>query len=116
LQKGEDDPRRGQVNLLGSGGPDAFGYRWIDSDENPSLYNWIDISSTGTLIDGFTDDNSVGPFPLGFSFPFYSNNYSEFFVGSNGLIGFVDEGLDEYDNDPIPAEHSPQYDDCLVLG
>ena len=30
-----------------------------------------------------------GPFPIGFTFQFYGNNYTEFYVGSNGWIGFT---------------------------
>ena len=55
----------------GSGGPDDYGYLWIDSDEpdGPS-YNWIDISSIGTPIEGFGDDTNLGPYPISFDFDF----------------------------------------------
>ncbi len=73
----------------GSGGPDGAGNIWIDSDDPQGpQYEWIDIASTGTDITGLTDDNFVGPFPIGFTFPFYSNNYTEFYVSGNGFIGF----------------------------
>jgi hypothetical protein len=73
-----------------SGGPDAFGYVWKDSD-NPTgpTYSWVEISTTGTNITtGLADDNVIGPFSIGFNFPFYDTSYSQFWIGSNGLIGF----------------------------
>ena len=73
----------------GFGGPDPFGYAWIDSDEvGGPTYNWIDISATGTLVTGLADDNIVGPFPVGFTFPFYGEDKSQFWLNSNGTIGF----------------------------
>src|SRR6185503_11820481 len=51
LAKGADDVRVGQPVLNGQGGPDGFGYRWVDSNEpgGPS-FAWEDITSTGTLL------------------------------------------------------------------
>ncbi|MBL7085611.1 MAG: choice-of-anchor D domain-containing protein, partial [Candidatus Cloacimonetes bacterium] len=90
LAKGEEDPREGPVVTRGSGGPDIFGYTWIDSDEpgGPN-FEWEDISATGININGnMSDDNVSGPYPLGFEFPYYENTYTEFYVSSNGFIRF----------------------------
>ncbi|MEO0084720.1 MAG: T9SS type A sorting domain-containing protein [candidate division WOR-3 bacterium] len=81
---------------FGAGGPDAYGYRWIDNDTvapNAPTFNWIDISSVGTLVTGLGDDNVVGPFPIGFDFPYYWYKVNSFFVGSNGYIAFGDRTL-----------------------
>lgn len=73
----------------GSGGPDLAGHIWVDSDDPQGPdYQWIDIAATGTNIAGLTDDNFVGPFPIGFSFPYYGSMYTEFYVSGNGYIGF----------------------------
>ncbi len=73
----------------GSGGPDEAGNVWVDSDDPQGPpYAWIDIAATGTDITGLTDDNFVGPFPIGFAFPHYNNNFTEFYVSGNGFIGF----------------------------
>lgn len=88
--KGGSEGLPGQEVLYNAGGPDNFGYFWIDSDEpNGPQFNWVDISGTGTDIGGaLDDDNYIGPFPIGFSFPYYNSAYSEFYVAANGYIGF----------------------------
>jgi hypothetical protein len=44
--------------------------------------------------------------PIGFSFPFYDNNYSDLFVCSNGLLTFG-SGSTVYSNDAIPDSDQP---------
>jgi len=92
----------------GTGGPDAFGYEWIDSNEpgGPS-FQWVDLLSSGVVIDGFGDDNYQGPFPIGFDFLFYGVTQTAFYVSSNGYITFT-ETPSIYDNHcPIPTEGGP---------
>lgn len=112
------------VQRITQGGPDSFGYRWVDSnDPNGPDYNWIDISATGTSsimygVPTFAgDDNFSEPIPLGFSFPFYGYDYTQAYVDTNGeiLLGtnnWYDEYPDQgWDNDgnmfnymyPIPG-------------
>ena len=78
---------------VNTGGPDTFGYRFIDSTAlSGPEFNWIDISNTGTSsimygVDSWAgDDNFSEPIPLGFSFPFYGNNYTTAYVDVNGEI------------------------------
>lgn len=82
------------VNFLsaGSGGPDAYGYTWIDSNEpgGPS-YAWVDIAnpSDGIQIFGLGDDNFVGPFVIANgTFQYYWYDVDQFWIGSNGFISF----------------------------
>ena len=72
-----------------TGGPDQYGYTWIDSDEpgGPPV-EWIDITTSGTQITGLGDDNYVGPFSFGFDFIYYWYPVSELYVGSNGYLKF----------------------------
>ncbi|TFH65732.1 MAG: hypothetical protein E4G91_01420 [Candidatus Zixiibacteriota bacterium] len=88
--KGDNTVLLGPEVVYNAGGPDGWGYTWIDSDEpGGPVFDWVDIESTGTSItSGLTDDNFIGPFPLPFAFPFYDSNYTEFYIGSNGLLGF----------------------------
>ena len=46
------------------------------------------IAGSGTPITNLTDDNFQGAFNIGFTFTFYGNNYTQFYVGSNGVISF----------------------------
>ena len=106
LAKEEKDPRPG---LLGAGGPDLFGYRWIDSDEpGGPAFDWVDITSIGTPIT-FTsaDDNNVQGIPIGFNFPFYGTNFSSVNVCTNGWLSFTSTSTD-FTNDPLPSTGSPE--------
>ncbi len=79
------------ANAQTSGGPDAYGYIWRDSnDPNGPVYNWIDVSSLPgtTEISGLADDNFVGPFVLPAPFPYYWYSTNKFWVGSNGYMSF----------------------------
>ena len=58
----------------GGGGPDSFGYRYLDSDTTcpgSPVFNWVEIKSIGTRVTGLGDDNYAGPFGIGFEFPYY---------------------------------------------
>jgi len=68
-------------------GPDSYGYICV-ADTNPDEFPWIDISAIGTEIIGLGDDNFVGPFPIGFDFPYYWYNVNQLWFCSNGVIHF----------------------------
>ena len=95
----------------GRGGPDAFGYQWIDSDEpDGPVFNWVDISTIGTPITTWTgtDDDGHAIVPLPFSFPFYGAGYNQLKVVTNGWIGFdVASTSNAYSNTAIPATAEP---------
>ena len=86
----------------GTGGPDVFGYSWIDSDEasGPEM-NWVDISGVGTSVT-LGDDASTEAIPLGFSFPLYDSVYTEVYICSNGLLSF-DEAMTSRNNVLLPS-------------
>lgn len=74
------------VALLSVGGPDPFGYVFIDSDEpGGPAYDFEDISGSGTAL-GLGDDQVSGGIPLGFTFSYYGVDYSQVHVSSNGFL------------------------------
>lgn len=85
------------VYRITSGGPDDFGYRFLDSNDplGPD-YDWIDISQTGESTIMYEvpswggDDNFSEPIPLSFDFSFYGSTYSTAYVDVNGEILLAD--------------------------
>lgn len=71
-----------------SGGPDTYGYSWNTSAGSGEAYSWNDISGTGTEVTGRTDDGMHGPYNIGFTFSFYGNNKTQFYVCNNGFVSF----------------------------
>ena len=116
-----------------SGGPDAFGYSWVSSDDssatpnpNKPTYNWIDISSRPGVVDlpvnsqTFPDDGVNGPFEIGFEFPYYWYSETMFSIGSNGYISFGGTPLNiasgtTSGSDAFPSLPSLDYDDNGVF-
>lgn len=79
----------GSSLLAATGGPDAYGYTWIDSNEpGGPVFNWIDITTTGTAVTGLGDDNVVGPFVMETDMPYYWYGRKFLWVGSNGYVAF----------------------------
>jgi hypothetical protein len=90
---------------LRAGGPDAYGYKYKDSDEvGGPTFGWVDITGTGTALN-LTDDD-VEKVAVGFSFPFYGNTYDSIYVISNGYLGFGVTSSD-FSNDSIPNSSTP---------
>ena len=114
--KGSPSIFHGEPQTDAQGGPDAGGYRWIDSDEpGGPAFNWVDISTTGTPITTWTngtgDDGSV-VVPLPFTFTYYGNNYTQLKIVTNGWVGFdVASTSTAYLNTAIPASAEPN--NCL---
>jgi predicted outer membrane repeat protein len=89
----------------GFGGPDAFGYRWGDSDkpDGPS-FEWNDISGYGTQVTLGNDDATLVVLP--FDFPFYDTSWFEFALSSNGYLTFGSDWTASV-NGPIPDSSQP---------
>ncbi len=103
--KDEPDPGRGAPMLRGSGGPDAYGYTWIDSDDpGGPAFDWQDIQAVGTPLT-LGDDDYVDV-ALPFAFIFYGVPKYSLKICSNGYLTFGSDGMD-YTNDPIPDVIDP---------
>jgi hypothetical protein len=91
----------------GMGGPDAFGYVWIDSDEpGGPTYGWVDITNRGTQLYMTDDDNEAITMP--FSFHFYDNEFSgQMRVCSNGWVSFTSTAT-SYSNYGLPSSSAPE--------
>lgn len=91
-----------------SGGPDAFGYTWRDSnDPNGPAYNWIDIVNApdASQVAGLSDDNNIAS-SIGFPFHFYWYDVNSIWIGSNGYLGFSNSPI-AAPIPPIPASTQP---------
>ncbi len=100
-----------EIPPTGSGG----GYSYIDNQdtEDPDApdFEFIDISGTGTATLDLSQDNNdklLGPFPIGFTFNFFGENYTEFWISTNGFITFnPDSGPGAGGGEPIPSAGIP---------
>ena len=104
--KGQEGARAAE-QALSAGGPDAFGYRWLDSDApgGPG-YAWVDIARPENLVDVAGDDALSEPVPLGFEFPFYGGRFTGVRVCTNGFLSFED-GIPAYGNTTLPSDLAP---------
>jgi hypothetical protein len=108
--KGDDSASNtGALGVRATGGPDGFGYTYIDSTEpGGPTYSFVDISGTGTAL-GLSDDGEAN-IAVGFSFPFYGASYSDVRVGNNGgiLITTASDNLWAGNSCPLPTVDSPE--------
>ncbi|MCP4633438.1 MAG: T9SS type A sorting domain-containing protein [candidate division Zixibacteria bacterium] len=97
----EETPQEPPVTL-DVGGPDKYGYKWIDSNEpGGPTFDWVDIQYIGTPLN-MSDDDNQGPFEIPFDFNYYGIDYKSFRVCSNGFISFTSTSA-AYSNTTIPG-------------
>ena len=104
--------------FLGGGGPDSYGYKYLDSDTTAPgapTYNWVSIKGVGTEVTGLADDNCVGPFPIGFDFSYYWYKVSTCVVGSNGYITFGDRAANSQPFNSVPSTNRPNNQFAALL-
>ena len=103
----------GEVNY-GGGGSTQGGYNFANSTAGASgapsqpTYSWVDISGTGTdIISSMLNDNPAGPFNIGFTFNYFGNNYTQFYISDNGFISFTSPGFGNTTLSSIPSVSTP---------
>jgi len=83
---------------LDAGGPDNYGYTWIDSDEpNGPGFHWIDLTAIGTEVNwdyGNADDGHTDPIQMDMTFSFYGAIYDNIVISSNGWVSFMSVPFD----------------------
>ncbi len=76
-----------------------------DYDAATTAYAWIDPTAHATLTLGDDAVSAVQTIP--FPFRFYGRDRTQFWVGSNGLIGFLRDRLEAWTNSDLPGASTP---------
>lgn len=92
----------------------------LQTDNVESIsYNWSEIYGTNNT--GITGDNeTLGPFPIGFTFPFYAQLFDNLNICSNGFASFTSMSANPF-NEPIPSPGEPNnllavlWDDLMMV-
>lgn len=87
-------PRTQENSVDEVGGPDGFGYRYVDNQApDTATFAWEESDGTWTTITAFnagafTEDDAAAQITWGSAFNFYGTNYTSAYVSTNGLINF----------------------------
>lgn len=97
------------ASLLGTAAPALAVHAGGNYTMVDSAYNFIDISTSGTLVpDVTTCDDCTEPLPLGFSFNYYGTEYTDVLVSSNGFLSFdLMSGSGCCEGQPLPTSGAP---------
>jgi len=88
-----------------SGGPDAFGYEFIDSDSpGGPTFQWVEISGLGAPLN--LADDGFASVALPFAFSYYGTLRNSVTISNNGYLTFGSDGSDR-NNDTIPDPNTP---------
>lgn len=88
-----DMERRNHEAIDATGGPDGYGYYFVDNQNGDSTtYSWIELrgDDQATWVDFEDADDGTASIPLTFYFPFYGVNHTALNVCTNGFITFND--------------------------
>ena len=98
-----------------TGGPDAYGYVWVDSKSpSPTVrYSWIDIISQGVRLT-LRDDDCTFEVSLGFQFRYYGTIVNYLYICSDGFVTFAVP--DSFKADPPIPSPSPPNNRAVALG
>ncbi|HUD72355.1 MAG TPA: choice-of-anchor D domain-containing protein, partial [Dongiaceae bacterium] len=103
------EPAFAASNAPAAPGDRAIEYRWTDSHQpGGPVFDWIDISATGTLLEEIFSDEDRASVRLGFEFPFYGQHFDEVVVHSNGYLSFTSRIGFYYLNTVLPSTEAPE--------
>lgn len=107
LGSGSESGERNPLDDVG--GPDAFGYRWVDNrGADTATYVWDELRNDGAathlLGSAFSslDDGSTAQIALPFAFSFYNGSYSNVRIMTNGMLQFVTNSTTFSNVCPLP--------------
>lgn len=101
----DTDTRKGNPLLTNFGIDSEFGYTWIDSnDPGGPVYNFEDITGTGTEVTSFVGRSNGIEVDLSFPFFFYGNTYTNTHIYADGFIAFQPETGSQFINGQIPFD------------
>jgi gliding motility-associated-like protein len=73
------------------------------------------VNQTNTGIQLFMgDDTQQGPFNIGFTFCFYGQTYTQFYIGSNGWISFSGGQPTTFTSTPLPTTGALTPKNCIM--
>ncbi|PID73461.1 MAG: hypothetical protein CSB33_03575 [Desulfobacterales bacterium] len=97
----------GATALAMSGGPDRFGNKYFDSnEENAPGFTWEDVEGREIKL---RNDQMSEYIPIGFDFEFYGKSYAGVYISSNGFLAFSEGyGSGCCHGKPIPTHRGYQ--------
>jgi gliding motility-associated-like protein len=69
--------------------------------------------NAGTVVN-LSDDSQAGPFNIGFTFCYYGNTYTQFWLGSNGWISFSGGQPNTFTSNAIPTGNALTPKNCIM--
>lgn len=96
---------------VATGGYGTDSYSFEVYPYQPETYT----GGTPVTFGGNQDDQIAGPFSIGFQFCFFNQNYTNFYIGSNGWVGFsTNSSWTTYTSAPIPSTNSSVPKNCIM--
>jgi len=99
------------LNAVASGGYGTDSYTFEVYPYQPESYS----GGTPVTFGGNQDDQVAGPFNIGFQFCFFNTYYTQFYIGSNGWVGFsYNSAWTTYTSQAIPSTSSTVPKNCIM--
>ncbi|MCB9023523.1 MAG: T9SS type A sorting domain-containing protein [Lentimicrobiaceae bacterium] len=99
------------LNASATGGYGTDSYSFEVYPYQPESYT----GGTPVTFAGNQDDQIAGPFSIGFQFCFFNTYYDQFYIGSNGWVGFsTNTSWTTYTSQAIPSTASNVPKNCIM--